>query len=316
MDQLPILPLAKSAIDRDSLGRTEPQLLETLAKSPSTRVLAVHDSLVRLNGDPEEAGPTLLLEPVESVPVAQIEVYLGKTLQATLDHDGSELPIGTPILLRVLSADQANSLDGEWHNLRRSAAGLSELDAGLWTQSLAIANWHLTHQFCPRCGAQTHAEQAGWSRRCPVDDRQVFPRTDPAIIVAVTDEQDRLLLGSQGSWEQNRWSVLAGFVEAGESLNAAVAREVFEESGILVDQIEYLGSQPWPFPYSLMFGFKAVAHAGQTLQPDGEEIVKLRWVSRQEFEAELDELLLPGRLSIARALIENWFGGPLEGSAR
>ncbi|MDE2591499.1 MAG: NAD(+) diphosphatase [Actinomycetales bacterium] len=316
MNQLPILPLAKSALDRDSLVRTDPNLLTELAQNSATRVLSVHDSLVRLNGNPTVEGPMLLLEPVELVPLSEIEVYLGKTLQTTTDFDGGELPAGTPVLLRVLSEDQANQLAGDWHNLRRSAAGLSELDAGLWTQALAIANWHLTHQFCPRCGSKTHPEQAGWSRRCPVDDRQVFPRTDPAIIVAVTDEEDRLLLGSQGSWEQNRWSVLAGFVEAGESLNAAVAREVFEESGIKVDDIEYLGSQPWPFPYSLMFGFKATARAGQTLQPDGEEIVKLRWVSRAELAAELDELLLPGRLSIARALIENWFGRPLEGSSR
>lgn len=315
MNQLPTLPLAKSALDRDSIGRNDPKLLGELSSHASTRYLALHDSLVQLNGDAESQGPTLLLQPASSVSDFEFEVYLGKTLQSTLDFDGSELAEGTPIVLRVLSQAQADALTGEWRNLRRSAIGLSELDAGLWTQSLAIANWHQSHQFCPRCGSKTAPEQSGWSRRCPVDDRQVFPRTDPAIIVAVTDEQDRLLLGSQGSWEANRWSVLAGFVEAGESLNAAVAREVFEESGVRVGEIEFLGSQPWPFPYSLMFGFKAVALPGQELQPDGEEIVKLRWISRAELTAELGDLLLPGPLSIARGLIENWYGQPLPASA-
>lgn len=314
MDQLPVLPLAKSAIDRDSIGRNDPNKLRFLAAEADTRVLAIHDSLVQLVGDAEQTGPSLLLQPVSQVDEFEFEVYLGKTLVPSIDFDGSELPVGTSVILRVLNQKQAEKLGDHWHNLRRSAIGLSELDAGLWTQALAIANWHLTHQFCPRCGAKTAPEQSGWSRRCPIDDRQVFPRTDPAIIVAVTDQEDRLLLGSQGSWEENRWSVLAGFVEAGESLNAAVAREVFEESGLRVGQIEFLGSQPWPFPYSLMFGFKAVAEPDQELVPDGDEIVKLRWISRDELLAQREQLLLPGPLSIARALIENWLGQPLDGA--
>ena len=158
-------------------------------------------------------------------------------------------------------------------------------------------------------------QQGGWSRRCFNDDTQTFPRTDPAIIVAVTDEHDRLLMGSQGIWEENRWSILAGFVEAGESLGSAVVREVFEEAGVRVTAPEYRGSQPWPFPCSLMMGFTAKldpAVGSQVLTPDGDEIAKLRWFSREELAAEAHGLLLPGRLSIARALIDDWFGGNLD----
>ena len=153
-------------------------------------------------------------------------------------------------------------------------------------------------------------ERAGWVRRCESDNLELFPRTDPAIIVGVVDEHDRILLGSQGVWEENRFSILAGFVEPGESLEAAVVREMQEEAGILVSNPEYLGSQAWPFPYSLMLGYTA-RYVGGTVTPDGEEIVKLRWFSREELKAEANVLLLPGRLSIARAIIEHWLGEEL-----
>ena len=147
-------------------------------------------------------------------------------------------------------------------------------------------------------------------RRCFKDESEHYPRTDPAVIVAIVDEQDRILLGSQGAWEDNRWSILAGFVEPGESLEAAVVREMFEEAGVIVEAPEYLGSQAWPFPYSLMLGFVAKAKTTE-LRPDGEEIEKLRWFSREELAAEAETLLLPNRISIARAIIEHWFGGEL-----
>jgi NAD+ diphosphatase len=192
----------------------------------------------------------------------------------------------------------------------------------LITQALALANWHATHQHCPRCGTPTVVEQGGWVRRCFKDDHQIFPRTDPAIIVNVVDSNDRLLLGGHPAWEENRWSILAGFVEPGESLTAAVEREIFEEAGVRVRDPHYLGSQSWPFPYSLMCGFTASldethhADADAALTPDGEEISRLRWITREELIAEAQQLKLPSANSIARALIEHWLGQKIaEGSA-
>ena len=309
------LPLAKSAIDRDYLSRESAELFDDLWSEPNTRVFPIFNQRVLLQSNAVgSALPKLRLFEVGQVPSAQFRVYLGRTTAETLNPDGTALPVGSPIVAAALSENSANELEPEadnWHNLRRSLHALEDVDAGIFAQGLAITNWHLTHQHCPRCGTPTVIEKGGWSRRCFRDDKQIFPRTDPAIIVAVTDEQDRILLGSQGVWEDNRWSVLAGYVEAGESLDHAVRREILEEAGVAVSEIHYRGSQPWPFPYSLMFGFSAKADSANPLVPDGIEIEKLRWFSRAELRAERERILLPGRLSIARALIEDWLGEPL-----
>lgn len=309
------LPLAKTAIDRDYLARDSAELFDDLWSDPNTRVFPIFNQRVLLNIDSSgEPKPKLSLFRVEEVPSAQFRVYLGRTTVETIDREGRALPAGAPIVAAALGDNSANQLEPNstlWHNLRRSAQALDDLDAGIFAQGLAITNWHLTHQHCPRCGTPTVIEKGGWSRRCFNDDRQVFPRTDPAIIVAVTDEHDRLLLGSQGVWEENRWSVLAGYVEAGESLDQAVRREILEEAGVEVFDVSYRGSQPWPFPYSLMFGFTARASSDQELIPDGLEIEKLKWFSRAELLASRNSILLPGRLSIARALIEDWLGESL-----
>ncbi len=309
------LPLAKSAIDRDYLARESSELFDELWRNPTTRVLPIFNQKVLLRENASgDWQPKLALFEVEQVPSAQFRVYLGRTTIETTNIDGSTLPVGSPIVAAALGENSANHLQpdqSKWHNLRRSTGALDDLDAGIYAQGLAITNWHLSHQHCPRCGTPTVIEKGGWSRRCFKDDRQVFPRTDPAIIVAVTDEFDRILLGSQGAWEDNRWSVLAGFVEAGESLDQAVRREILEEAGVPVRDVHYRGSQPWPFPYSLMFGFTAKADSTSQLVPDGIEIEKLKWFSRDELRASRDSILLPGRLSIARALIEDWLGESL-----
>ncbi len=312
------LPLARSAVDRDSVIRSAEDLIDRLFQDDSTRVLALWEGKALLLGSPDEPSPQLkLLKPsvvANSRASGSVEVkaYLGFTVD-----EESEIPAKTKILLAVLDAAGAAAIEPNpeaWHGLRRTGAGLSARDAGLYAEGLALANWHATHLYCPRCGQPTKVIESGWVRDCPEDGHQIFPRTDPAIIVSVIDDQDRILLGSQGVWEDNRWSILAGFVEPGESLAAAVQREVFEESGVRVVSPEYLGSQSWPFPYSLMVGFTAKVdpeHQGLELAPDGVEIEKLRWFSREEIAAEAEQLLLPGKLSIAGALIEHWYGGPI-----
>lgn len=305
-----ILPLARHAVDRDYLARSREDLFDELWQNEKTRVLAMHKGAVLLNLDHDSVGPKLNLLKVDEVPSAQLRVYLGKTIDASETE-----PVDTPVVLAILGDNAASAIEADatrWHNLRKSGLGLSDRDSGLFTQALALANWHDTHVYCPRCGTPTLVTQGGWVRKCFKDDSEVFPRTDPAIIVSVIDREDRILLGSQGTWEQNRWSVLAGFVEPGESLNHAVLREMFEEAGVRLETPMYLGSQAWPFPYSLMLGFTARLTADSPIhQPDGIEIEKLRWFTRDELAAEAPQMLLPSRISIARAMIERWYGAEL-----
>ncbi|HEY7432549.1 MAG TPA: NAD(+) diphosphatase [Streptosporangiaceae bacterium] len=200
--------------------------------------------------------------------------------------------------------------------LRQAAALLSDRDAGMLTQAVALANWHATHTHCPRCGAPTVPEQAGHSRRCPADKSEHFPRVDPAAIMLVTDDQDRCLLARNNQWPPHRVSILAGFVEPGESAEQTVLREVGEETGLVVDSVRYVGSQPWPMPQSLMLGFRARARGPQQIQVDEHEIAEAHWYSRDELRAAVAarEVLLPPPVSIAHRIIESWFGEPLPGS--
>ena len=304
------LPMARSAVDRDYLARKNKNLFAELNNDSKTKVLPIYEGQVLLNVLVDNPEPQLRFLETSQIPTETYLAYLGKA-------DGEfELDSGSSIILAILDQEQANLVEPNqenWHVLRKTGAGLSDLGIGLYAQALALANWHLTHRFCPNCGSETQIIDAGWVRRCSVDDLEVYPRTDPAIIVSVIDHQDRILLGSQGIWEDNRWSILAGFVEPGESLSAAVIREMFEESGLNVTKPVYLGSQSWPFPYSLMVGFTAKLHPDSDgiLLPDGVEIEKLRWFSREDIQREAKKLLLPSRMSISRALIEHWYGDPI-----
>jgi NAD+ diphosphatase len=297
------LPQAQAVVDRDVMARDSAELFDLLWLEPETRILVLHKGRTLMHD-----GALRLLTTEEST-AGKYRVYLGRTTVELGDQSA-----GTPVVLSVLSDNAAHAIEPDpdkWLELRRSGAGLHPRDAALFTQALAIHNWHETHQYCPNCGNLTIMKQGGWSRLCIEEDRELFPRTDAAVIVSIIDNQDRILLGTQGSWEDNRWSVLAGFVEAAESLEAAVVREMFEESGLLVSDPVYLGSQSWPYPYSLMLAFTAKvdpSNQADSYKPDGVEISKLRWFSRAELKAEAKEILLPSRISISRALIENWLG--------
>lgn len=187
--------------------------------------------------------------------------------------------------------------------IRDVGATLSDQDAGLYVAAIALANWHATHVRCPRCGEPTEPVNGGWVRRCVADNSEHFPRTDPAVIVLVHDGGDRCLLGRQPVWPPGRYSTLAGFVEPGESLEQAVAREVLEESGVVVDDIVYRGSQPWPFPASLMLGFDARVVGGEAHVGD-DELEDVRWFSRADLQR--GEPMLPPPASIAHWLIAGW----------
>jgi NAD+ diphosphatase len=301
------LPLSRFEVDRDYLARDRPGLFGELRANPAARVLPIFEGKALLRSESEIA-----LVPFDEVPEASLLVYLGLTTSATATE-----PVGTPVVAASLDRSQlgrAGALrDGEWGNLRTVGSTLSDRDAGLVTEAIGILNWHATHQFSPATGGATISEKGGWVRRDPASEKEMFPRTDAAIIVGVTDADDRILLGSNALWQSNRFSLLAGFVEPGESLEAAVIREVFEESGIRVTDPVYLGSQPWPFPASLMLGFTATVDTSiaSTLTPDGAEILALRWFSRDELRSSRGEILLPGPTSIAHAILEEWFGEPI-----
>jgi NAD+ diphosphatase len=200
-------------------------------------------------------------------------------------------------------------------DLREAAALLNDRDAGLFTHAVALANWHATHTHCPRCGTPTVTVAAGHAQRCPVDGSEHFPRIDPAVIMLVTDPDDRCLLARNRRWPERRVSILAGFVEPGESAEQAVAREVGEETGITVARVRYVGSQPWPMPQSLMLGFRASASGDLELRVDDDEIAEAHWFSRDELRSALAsrEILLPPPVSIAHRLIESWYGEELPG---
>jgi len=291
------LSLARGTLDRLGLRRRNPDLLPSLLREPMTRVVELVEGRAQVIESDRDCA--LLLRSPQERDALRLAVFLGQ------DGDGTEY-LG---VVGEVQEESETSPTSPWRTLRQVGAMLS----GLFATMLGLANWHVAHTHCPLCGAKTEPEQSGWIRRCAQDGSEHYPRTDPAVIMAVTDPDDRLLLARSPNWPEGRLSVLAGFVEPGESLEAAVAREVFEEVGLVVEQVRYLGNQPWPFPSSLMVGFTSHA-VDPTLQLDREEIVEAVWVSR----AELREMVLAGRfgispsVSIARRIIEHWYGGPID----
>lgn len=301
-------PLSRHRLERDAGARGDAELMAGLRTAQATRVLPLSGGKALMAQRVSGSAPGLGWLGPDEVPDAAIWLYLGRSPVGAAEGEAAP----HAVFAAILSREQAESLQAEelrWAGLRAAAPMLDDVDNALFTEAVALANWHDSHRFCPRCGSATQVVQAGWVRRCTAENTEIFPRTDAAVIVRITDADDRLLLGSNALWEQNRFSLLAGFVEPGESLESAVVREVLEESGLRVSAPRYLGSQPWPFPASLMVGFSATLAVGQEPQdtlPDGEEIVELRWFSREQIRAAADDILLPGPISIAGAIIRDW----------
>jgi NAD+ diphosphatase len=199
--------------------------------------------------------------------------------------------------------------EGEVHDFREVGFQLTDNERDIAATAAALTHWHRMEPQCPRCGGPTLVTNGGFARHCRACGQDHFPRTDPAVIVAVVDSDDRLLLGGQPTWG-NRVSVLAGFVESGESLEQAIHREIGEEVDISLSDLRYFGSQPWPFPRSLMAGFFGRA-AGTNINIDTREIAHAQWYTRDQLSAKLDagQLGLPGPSSIALRMIEAWRDG-------
>ena len=314
------LALARGTLDRAAHHRGDADWVAKAWADPGTRVLVVHDgrALVRFTG----SGASLVLLPPDQAPdglrILQGVDAEGDAYFAVLAPLPPAEPAPGPEPGRGAEpADRGQLAELAGHTvaagLRRVGTLLDDRDAGLLTEAVALSNWHATHTHCPRCGTPTNPIMSGHARLCPKDGSEHFPRTDPAVIMLVTDPDDRILLGRGPSWGARRMSVLAGFVEPGESAEQAVAREVAEEAGIAVGHVRYLGSQPWPMPRSLMLGYQAVAAAGQSIAVDEDEIGEARWFSRAEMRAAIDagELGIAPSSSIARRLIEYWYGAEL-----
>lgn len=236
-----------------------------------------------------------------------------RLVRPTGEHDGQRhrllgLVDGAPVFAGQTWSGAAD--DPALRNLREVGGSLSDVERDIAAAATALARWHQLEPCCPRCGGETRVTDGGYARHCARCDEQHFPRTDPAVIVAVVDTDDRLLLGRQASWG-TRVSVLAGFVEAGESLEQTIHREVGEEVGVTLDRLRYFGSQPWSFPRSLMTGFFARASSTEIVV-DADEIAWAGWFTREELADQLDagSLGLPGPSSIAHRLISTWRSEP------
>lgn len=293
---LPDLVLSRTTLDRASHRRGDPDLIAGLLADPATRVLDLYGDRAPVDGE------SLGLRAPQPGDGERMAVFLGEA-------DGRD----------VVVVDRApQDAPDDAATLRDLGMQLDVHDVGIITTALGIVNWQRTQGFCPRCGEPATLSEAGWGRRCSRDGSEQYPRTDSAVIMSVLDADDRLLLarGVRFGGTVSRMSVLAGFVEPGESLEQAVAREVFEEVGVSVSDVRFRGDQPWPFPASLMVGFTARAEATE-LTLDPEEILDARWFSRAELAEALQDgtLGVPPGLSIARALIDEWYGGPLPSAA-
>ncbi len=306
--EIPVL--SRAAADRSEDLR-EPG--RTAAAWPSARVVTVDDS-GRIALSTSDSGVTLAYRPaldIAAAPPADA-VLLGTV---TVDPPGTEVDYWAVPGDAMAGRPAGDGSPVEPAGLRDVGALLSDTDAGLMTAAVAVTTWHRAGGFCPRCGRPSVAETAGWSRMCP-NGHQEFPRTDPAVIVLVHDGADRMVLARQPSWPSGRVSVLAGFTEAGESLEGTVVREIGEEVGLRVTDIGYLGSQPWPFPRSLMVGFAARADRDAPLVPRAGEIESATWVDRATVRRVLaaggtaDGIGLPPSISIARRMIEGWAALP------
>ena len=290
------LPLGRETVDRAGHRRTDDAWLAAAWADPATRVLVVTPTGLALRD--VDGPPQLYVVGPEAAPDGD-RILLGA------EHAGDAAADLAWFAVVAGGEPPASRAAG----LREVAVLLDDRTAGLVVQAVALANWHAVHPRCARCGAPTQIVAAGHLRRCPEDGSEHYPRTDPAVIMAVVDPADRILLGRQASWPARRYSTLAGFVEPGESLENAVRREVHEEVGVRVGPVEYLGSQPWPFPSSLMLGFLARAETTEVAFGD-DEIVEAAWYARDELAAALEDgtVRLPPRASISRRLIEHWYG--------
>lgn len=300
--QYPHERLSATPHDRAAVRRSDDAWLQERWSDPASRVLVVSGTRVR----PVD-GALPWVAPHEAP--AGLRVLLG-------EQDGAAR------FAVITGAGTAKAEPGEWLPLRGLLPHLADdavASAPLVFHALGLAEWLWATRFCPRCAGPLTPRASGHELACANGHVQ-FPRTDPAVIMLVTSgapgaEDERCLLGRQAVWPEGRYSTLAGFCEPGETLEDAVRREVLEEAGVVVGEVEYFGNQPWPLPASLMLGF--IGRATSTdIEVDDDELDDARWFTRAEMRALAEDgtIALPSGVSISRSLVEHWYGGPLPGS--
>jgi len=299
---LPHVALSVRAHDREGARRTDEDWLTQRWADDSTRVLVLAGTRLR---------------PIDGA------------LHWVRPHQS---PVGTRVLLGhvdgvtrfavIAKPDDVEGQLGEWLGLRALFPRLIAGDEALVSEvpwlfhAIGLAEWHWATRFCPRCGGDLESTHAGHQLQCTVCGKPQFPRSDPAVIMAVTtgepgSDDERILLGRHASWPEGRFSTLAGFCEPGETLEDAVRREVLEETGVLVGEVSYFGNQPWPLPASLMLGFTARALSDE-IEVDGTEVAEARWFSRADLRGETEHgIAVPTGISISSSLMESWLGEPL-----
>jgi NAD+ diphosphatase len=309
------MPFGGAVHDRAGIHRTDAEWVASARLHDRARVVVLTQEGALVRGDVEGLGPDDWYGARGgNLEAARLAVTGGVPDDAVLlgvTDDGHGLFAVDVLPDTADRPDHVAPLD-----LRAAAALLPAADAGLLAQANALLHWHRSNRFCGTCGAPTVSRDAGHMRNCE-NGHEHHPRTDPVVIMLVVDPDraaDRILMGRQAVWPPSRYSALAGFVEPGEALEAAVAREIMEEARVSVSAIRYVASQPWPFPASLMLGFQA-DWAGGEAQIGDDELDDVRWFTRAEvldaIEAEKTQrtdvpLLLPPKLAIARHLVDHW----------
>jgi NAD+ diphosphatase len=312
---------AGAGLDRAGEHRRDAEWIRARREDPAARAIVVGADGILLDGDNLGRFPLAGLAASGAWSVASGDTAPSPLTAAWSSADEIAARVGespgavTPadaVLLGItpegplFAVDAAMIEHAPLIGLRDAAARLSQAEGGLAAYAAAVLNWHRRHPHCSVCGHRTEPDWAGFVRRCPNCGAEHHPRTDPVVIMLVVDG-DRVLMGRQPTWPPKRYSALAGFVEPGESLEEAVAREVREEAGVEIANARYVSSQPWPFPSSLMLGFIADWAGGEPRPRD--EVEDARWFDRAEVAdaaADRGELKLPPPLAIARQLIEGW----------
>ncbi|PIL19140.1 hypothetical protein P775_16290 [Puniceibacterium antarcticum] len=312
-----------SALDRAAELRGDIPALAAAMQMPDTRTVVLWQGKPLVSG--EEGALDLVRLPLDHHVLAearQAPIFMGREDGAArFAHDISAWqPENVDLTNLGAFADPSEQMHpslapGErFAELRRVMTALSPRDAELAASAKAIFAWHGGHGFCAKCGAASDVMQAGWQRICPACGTHHFPRTDPVVIMLIL-RGNSVLLGRSPGWPTGMYSCLAGFVEPGETIEAAVRREVFEEAGVQVGAVSYLASQPWPFPASLMIGCRGEA-ISEEITIDPVEIEEARWVSREElalaFAGEHAEILPARNGAIAHFLLRNWLADTLE----